>query len=118
MHGAQWMDVDKHPEITFEALKAAKVQREGDTMTAQITGKLTVHGVTKEVTVPVKFTYLKDKLSARVPNLKGDLLVVRTKFTILRSDYGINPGAPAEKVSNEIELSLSLAGAAPAKQNT
>jgi polyisoprenoid-binding protein YceI len=74
---------------------------------------MTVKGVTKEVTVPVKITYLKDKLKARGGPKEGDLLVVRSKFSIKRSDYGINASRSEDKVSDEIELSLSVAGAAP-----
>ena len=71
----------------------------------------------KEMTVPVKLTYLKDKLGQRVnkPDRKGDLLVIRANFTIKRSDYGINPKAPEDKVSDTIDLTLSIAGAAPQK---
>lgn len=115
MHGGQWLDVAKFAEITFETTKVANVKRGGDSATADVTGKFTLHGVTKEITAPVKLTYLKDKLGSRVPNLQGDLLVLRAKFTIKRADFGINPGAPADKVSDEIELTLSLAGAAPKK---
>jgi len=61
--------------------------------------------------VPVTLTYLKGKLGQRVPNLKGDLLVLRANFTVKRSDYGINPGAGEEKVSDTIDLTLSIAGA-------
>lgn len=75
-------------------------------------GTLTIKGVAKEMTAPIKLSYLKDKLAQRVPNLKGDLLVIRSTFTIKRSDFGINPGAPQDKVSHEIELTLSVAGAA------
>jgi polyisoprenoid-binding protein YceI len=39
-------------------------------------------------------------------------LVSRSTFTIKRSDFGINPSAPQDKVSDEIELTLSVAGAA------
>jgi hypothetical protein len=63
------------------------------------------------VTVPVKLAYLKGKLSQRVPNQTGDLLVIRTTFPIKRSDFGINLKAPEDKVSDTIELTLSLAGA-------
>ena len=62
--------------------------------------------------MPVKLTYLADKLSARSPNLKGDLLVVRSSFTIQRSDFGIMPGQNADKVAENIEIMLSIAGAA------
>jgi polyisoprenoid-binding protein YceI len=115
LHGEQWMDVAKYPEITFEAIRVSGVKASGDTVTADVVGKLTLRGVAREITVPVKLTYLKDKLSDRtMGRMKGDLLVVRTAFTINRSDYGINPSAPKDKVSEQIELVLSLAGAAPA----
>jgi polyisoprenoid-binding protein YceI len=112
MHGGQWLDVANHKEITFEAKLLKNVKTSGDKTTADAVGTLTIKGVAKELTVPVTLTYLKGKLSQRVPNMQGDLLVVRAHFTIQRSDYGINPGAPADKVSNEIELTLSIAGAA------
>jgi polyisoprenoid-binding protein YceI len=113
MHGNQWLDVAKNPEIAFEITKLSNIKTAGDTVTAEATGKFTLHGVTKEITVPAKATYLKDKLGQRTPNQKGDLLVVRSTFTVKRTDYGINPGAPQDKVADEIELTLSLAGSSP-----
>lgn len=115
LHGNQWMDVAKHPEITFEAKSLKNVKTAGDATTADATGTLTVRGVAKELTVPVKLTYLKDKLGLRVPNQKGDLLVIRANFAIKRADFGINPKAPEDKVSDTIELTLSIAGASPQK---
>ena len=112
LQGGQWMDVAKYPEITFETKEFKNVKVAGDSTTADAVGTLTIRGVAKEITTPVKLTYLKDKLGQRVPNMKGDLLVIRSTFTIKRSDFGINPGAPQEKVPNDIELSLSIAGAA------
>ncbi len=113
MHGGQWLDVANNKEIIFEARELKDVKTAGDKTSATVTGTLTIKGVTKEVTAPVTLTYLKGKLGQRVPKMEGDLLVVRASFTIKRTDYGINPGAPAEKVSNEIELTLSIAGASP-----
>jgi polyisoprenoid-binding protein YceI len=113
LHGDGWLDVAKHPDITFEVVSAKNVKTEGTVTTADVAGKMTLKGATKELTVPVKLTYLKDKLGHRVPGKKGDLLVLRANFTIKRSDFGINSAKFEEKVSNEIELSLSLAGAAP-----
>jgi polyisoprenoid-binding protein YceI len=113
LHGRQWMDVTKYPDITFETKELKNVKTSGAQTTADVVGTLTIKGVAKEITAPIKLTYLKDKLGQRVPNLKGDLLVVRSTFTIKRSDFGINPAAPQDKVSDEIELTLSVAGAAP-----
>ena len=113
LHGAQWMDVTTYPEITFEATSLKNVKADGNKISADAVGTLTLRGVAKAMTVPVTLTYLPDKLGLRVPNLKGDLLVVRSNFAISRGDFGINPGAPEDKVSKEINLTLSIAGAAP-----
>jgi hypothetical protein len=45
--------------------------------------------------------------------MEGDLLVLRSSFTINRSVYGIKPGQNSDKVAEEIELRLAIAGAAP-----
>ncbi len=113
LQGGQWMDVAKFPEIGFAAKELKNIKTVGDTTTADAVGTLTIKGVSEELTVPVKLTYLKDKLSQRVPNMKGDLLVIRANFEIKRSEFNINPGAPQEKVSDTIDLTLSIAGAAP-----
>lgn len=113
MQGEQWLDVKKFPEISFDAKELKNVKTVGDTTTADAVGTLTIKGVSKELTVPVKLTYLKDKLGARSNGqLQGDLLVIRASFEIQRGDFGINPGAPKDKVSETIELTLSIAGAA------
>ncbi len=109
----KWLDATKFPEITFESRELKNVQTAGDTATADVTGAFTLKGVSKDLTVPVKLTYLKDKLGERVPNQKGDLLVIRASFTIKRSDFNINPGQFEDKVSDTIELTLSIAGASP-----
>lgn len=116
LHGAQWLNSEAHPEISFEAVRAANVKTDGDRVTADVTGRFTLRGMTRDITVPVTFTYLKDRLGARSNGqMQGDLLVIRSNFTIKRADFGINPGAPQDKVSDEIQLTLSLAGMAPRK---
>ncbi len=112
LHGGQWLDVAKYPDITFATEELKNVKTTGDSTTADAVGTLTIKGVAKPITAPVKLTYLKDKLGQRVPKMKGDLLVIRSTFAIKRSDFGINPAAPQDKVSDEIELTLSIAGAA------
>jgi polyisoprenoid-binding protein YceI len=113
MLGDKWLDAAKFPEITFELKEFKNVQTNDDTTTADVTGTFTLKGVSKEITAPVKLTYLKDKLAQRVPNEKGDLLVVRSNFTIKRSDFNIMPGQFEDKVSDAIEITLSIAGASP-----
>ncbi len=115
LHSANWLDTTKYPEITFEAKSLANVKTDGNTTTADVSGTFTLHGVSKDITAPVKFTYLKDKLSARVPKMNGDLLVIRANFNINREDFNIQKGQYEDKVANEIDLTLSIAGASPTK---
>lgn len=113
--GDKWLDVAKYPVIAFEVVSLANVRTQGGVTTAEATGRLTLKGVTKEIRVPVSLTHLPDKLGARVndPKVKGDLLVIRASFEVNRSDYGINAGQNTDKVAENIQLSLSIAGAAP-----
>ena len=115
LHSAGWLDVATYPEIVFEAKRMANVKTKGDVTTADLSGALTLHGVTKDITIPVSLTYLPGKLGARVnkPDLAGDLLVIRADFAVNRSDYGIKAGQMTDKVAEEIHLKLSIAGAAP-----
>src|SRR5207247_8882341 len=111
LHSDKWLDVAKYPEITFEVESAKNVKTQANVTTADVTGKFSLHGTIKTITVPVTMTFLKDKLKARTGK-DGDLLVIRASFKIKRSDFGINPGQMEEKVSDDIELNLSIAGAA------
>lgn len=112
--GEKWINAAAHPEIAFELVKLSDVKTEGNTTTANATGRFTLKGVTKEISVPVKLTYLPDALEKRTkPGNKGDLLVVRGEFSILRADYGIQPGQNEDKVANEIKLTLAIVGSAP-----
>src|SRR6185369_11218852 len=52
LHGEQWMDVSKYPEIIFEAKELKNVKTTGDNTTADVVGTLTVHGVSKPITLP------------------------------------------------------------------
>ena len=115
LHSDKWLDVKQFPEISFETVSIDKVVSAENSTVAQVTGNLTIKGKTKSITAPLKITYLPGKLKARFPMMDGDLLVLRSNFKIKRSDFGINSGAFEDKVSDEIDLSLSLAGMAPKK---
>jgi len=113
LQSPMWLDVAKFPEITFESKELKNVKTDGNVTTADIVGTFTLKGVSKELTIPTKLTYLKDKLGDRVPKMQGDLLVIRSSFSINRSDFNIQPHQMESKVSDEIDLTLSIAGAAP-----
>jgi polyisoprenoid-binding protein YceI len=115
LQGANWLDVANNPEIAFELGQLTDVQTTGNTTSATATGKFTLKGVTKEISVPVKLTHLAGAFGKRInkPELGGDLLVIRGEFTINRADYGIQPGKNEDKVNPEIKLTLAIVGGAP-----
>jgi polyisoprenoid-binding protein YceI len=115
LQGNNWLDVANNPEITFELGQLSDVQTTGNTTSATATGKFTLKGVTKEISVPVRLTHLAGAFGKRInkPELGGDLLVIRGEFTINRADYGIQPGKNEDKVNPEIKLTLAIVGGAP-----
>jgi polyisoprenoid-binding protein YceI len=76
---------------------------------------MTCHGVTKELTVPVKATYLAGKLNERMSKMTGDLLVLRSSFSIKRTDFGIKPDMTDKVVAEEIQVRVAIAGVSPKK---
>ena len=114
IHGKDWMNVEKFPAISFKLSKLENVKKQGIEVLADAKGKMTIRNVTMEMVVPVKITYLKGLLEKR-NRVPGDLLILRSKFLVKRDDFEIRAGEKLDKVANEIEISLNLAGAAPIK---
>jgi polyisoprenoid-binding protein YceI len=112
MHGKEWMNVVKYPSIRFNLSKLTDIKKKGIDLLALAEGKMTIRNITTHIQVPVRLTYLKDMLIKR-NRVPGDLLVIRAKFIVKREDYNIQKGQNLEKVANDIEISLNLAGASP-----
>lgn len=99
----EFLDTAHFPQITF---KSTKVEVTGP-KTANITGDLTLHGVTKPVVLQAVFNggykpNAYDPMGARVG--------FSAKGTIKRSDFGISYGIPAPGttmgVGDEIEIAI------------
>lgn len=116
LHSADWMDAKAHPviEFVFKKVQTAK-SPEGNVASLTVTGDFQCKGVTKQLTVPVTATYLPGQLAKRMQGKEGDLLVLRSTFSIRRSDFGIKPGSGIDSVGEEIELRVSIVGAASTK---
>lgn len=79
LRSADFFDVEKHPTITFKST-AVKPRSAND---FDVTGDLTMHGVTKRITLPV--TFLGFGKDAR-GNEKGGFEI---EAVVNRKDYGI-----------------------------
>ena len=85
----KWFDAEKYPEINFVSTGAKRTAAGYET-----TGKLTMHGVTKDLTIP--FTY--------TPNGTGG--VFAGTFDVSRSAFGV--GEPSKKVPDVMKLEVSV----------
>jgi polyisoprenoid-binding protein YceI len=79
LRGANFFDVDKFPEITFKSTKVKATSKDH----YDVTGTLTMRGVSKEVTLPVQFLgFGKDPWGNEKAGFSIDA-------TINRKDYGM-----------------------------
>jgi polyisoprenoid-binding protein YceI len=93
----EFLDAVKYPTITFNSTKVEKVGAEG----LKITGDLTVHGVTKSVTLNGKINKIGDNPMMKVASAGFDADIV-----LKRSDFGVNKYVPM--VSDEIPVHITL----------
>lgn len=113
LHSDEWLDVEKYPEITFKITRVGEVKKRGaDQFELQVTGDFTIRDVTREMTVPVRISYLPGKLSSRLRGMEGDLLVVRAAFTLKRSDFNIRTDMDGAILADEMEIRAGIVGAA------
>lgn len=98
LRSPNFFDVEKYPTIQF---KSTSVKPAGEG-TLEVTGDLTLHGVTRPVTVTMKYGG-----TANNPRM-GTRAGFETEFTIKRSDFGMTNMIPM--VGDEVKLMVALEG--------
>lgn len=90
---ADFFDVEKFPQATFESTEIKPGGAAGATHT--VTGNLQMHGVTKSITFPATIT------------VSPGVIAVNSNFAINRKDFGINyAGAANNLIRDEVVLTL------------
>jgi polyisoprenoid-binding protein YceI len=93
---ASWFDVKQFPTITF---KTSSIKKTGDD-TYDATGDLTLHGVTKTITVSITKT-------GEGKGMQGETRVgVSATFKVKRSDYGMT--TYIGPIGDEVTLSVNV----------
>ena len=100
LRSPDFFDVEKYPTITFVSKKAE--MKDGQTV---LVGDFTMHGVTKEISLPVKVSGpIKDPWGAQRIGLQA-------KTTLNRKDYGLSWNKALETggvmVGEDIELEIN-----------
>lgn len=102
VRGADFFDVENHPEITFDS---TNVTASGETLS--VTGDLTIKGITKPVTVDFEFLgQAEDPFGNERVGLEGSVVVNRKDWNI-DFDVPLKTGGllVSEKVTLEFEIS-------------
>src|SRR5690606_34349853 len=96
------LETDQFPTAAFELaepIDLGGVPAEGEVVTAQATGDLTLHGVTQPITVPIEARW------------SGELVDVTGSLEVVLADFGIRPPerpfvSVADRGTMEFQLSL------------
>lgn len=106
LKGPDWLDAKSHPNITFtiEGVDNVKTEVKGDVtvVTGKARGKISIHGKSKAMSVPI------------TAKIKGDKIKVDMKFEVTLADYDIkgSRGTIGKKVGETISIEGTVRGAA------
>jgi polyisoprenoid-binding protein YceI len=99
---ADFFDVANHPTITF---KSTAVKANGKD-SYLVTGDFTMHGVTKQITLPVTV------LGEGKDPMGNEKMGLETSFTLNRKDYGLNWNRALETggvlVGDEVKVQIAI----------
>lgn len=106
LRSADFFDVEKYPLMTF---KSKRVEKRGDGFAA--VGDLTIHGVTKEVTMPFK-------LNGPIKDPSGTSRVgIEASMKIDRRDFGITWGKTLDSgglmLGNDVTIEINVEAIIP-----
>jgi polyisoprenoid-binding protein YceI len=98
LRGEDFLDVDKYPQAKF----VSTAYQENEDKTATLSGELTLHGVTRPVTIAVKpVGHGPDPWGGKRRGFEGTTTLKLADYNI---DYDLGPAA------REVELFLSIEG--------
>jgi polyisoprenoid-binding protein YceI len=100
---AKVLEAPKYPRIDFQGTAVSATSLGENRYQVRIDGQLTLHGVTKPLTIPAEVT------------VRGDTLTARGEFTLKHSDYGLERLSAVGglvKASDPIAFSFDLVGRA------
>ena len=91
LRSADFLDVARFPTMTFESRRVEVVGRR-----ATVTGQLTLHGVSREIVVPVDI------------RLSESALVATGEFQLNRRDYSINYSSFLNPIGNAVHVTFTF----------
>lgn len=112
IQSADWLDASQHPTISFTITSVKNITVNGNKMNATAVGNFTMHGVTKQISIPFSLTYL-DASAKTKERASGDLVMIEANFTVSLADFNVkgSKGTIGSKVGQSISVNAKLFGA-------
>ncbi len=95
------LEPEKYPEMVFKSTNVTGKSTSADRYELKIEGDLTLHGVTRRITIPAEVT------------LSGNDMRARGEFSIDRGDFGVKATSAFHgmvRVRNKIEFTFDIVG--------
>ncbi len=95
LKSADFFNVEKYPELTFKSTSLKKKGKD----TYELTGDLTLNGITKPVTMNLKYRGTTEN-----PMSKATTAGFQLQGEIKRSDFNVGPGFPHSVISDKVRI--------------
>src|SRR5262249_222529 len=93
----KYVESEKFPKSTFQGKIVGYKEGGGSTQQVNAQGKLTIHGVTKDIDVPGTI------------EVQGNKLIMKSKFNVKGADYDIGiPQVVFQNIAEEVEVTLDF----------
>jgi polyisoprenoid-binding protein YceI len=104
LKGPDFFDTASFPDITFQSTTVVLDNRPQQGITYQVTGNLTMHGVTRQITLPIQ-------LLGEGPSLDGKPHAgFLTQVELKRSEFGMTKYLENNVVGDAISVTISFEG--------
>ena len=96
LRSSDFFDVTRFPTVAFQSVRIEASGRR-----ATVVGRLTLHGVTREIAVPIDV------------QITNTALVASGEFIVNRGEYGINYNSFVNPIGNEVRVAFTFRARVP-----
>lgn len=93
----KYLESDKYPKSTFQGKVNGFLNSDAGIQSVKATGKLTIHGVTKEAEIPGTI------------EINGGKLIMKSKFIVKLEDYNVKiPQLMWQNIAEQVEVTVDF----------
>lgn len=96
LRSSDFFDVERFPTVAFQSVRIEAAGRR-----ASVVGRLTLHGVTREIAVPIDV------------QITNTALVASGEFIVNRGEYAINYNSFLNPIGNEVRVAFTFRARVP-----